>query len=163
MFFNFLVLASCYASGTVTSALVEWRRVGIIHAKGAADHPGWIIPMSFLWLMLPFVVAGTGKALHFSAQAGLFYQEFPSSLKSPVTGMIALMIVIGFYMSTVVLGLVKKATPWLPDNLNDLQLENVYWMTAIMAMLNFMYFVVCAKMYKFQSIEEKGTAATSSS
>ena len=45
--------------------------------------------------------------------------------------MISLLIGIGFYLSTAVTNLVRRITKWLPDNINDGMLDNVFWMLAV--------------------------------
>ncbi|TVU18853.1 hypothetical protein EJB05_34968, partial [Eragrostis curvula] len=80
------------------SALIERQRVAPVRAHGEAGDPAWVSPMSAMWLVLPFVVSGAGEALHFPGQVTLYYQEFPPSLKN--TGMVAMIIALGFYLST---------------------------------------------------------------
>ncbi|KAJ3676481.1 hypothetical protein LUZ60_003893 [Juncus effusus] len=143
------------AISMVASALVERKRVTVVHAHQSENQPGWIVPMSAIWLVLPLVLAGAAEALHFPGQVELYYKEFPKALKSTSTGMMALLIASGFYLSTAFIGVVRRVTPWLPDNINESRLENVYWMIAIVAMLNFAYYLVCAKFYKYQNIENE--------
>lgn len=138
--------------GMAASALVERKRAAVVHAHHAENQAAWIAPMSVLWLVLPLAVVGVGEALHFPGQVGLYYQEFPKALKSTATGMVSLTVALGFYLSTAVVGLVRRATAWLPDNLNDSRLENVYWMLAAAGTVNFGYYVLCAKLYEYRSI-----------
>ncbi|KAJ0979262.1 hypothetical protein J5N97_014736 [Dioscorea zingiberensis] len=130
------------------SALVEHRRAAIVKQHSAVNQPDWIVPMSAFWLVLPNTLTGVGEAFHFPGQIAFFYQEFPKSLKSTATGMIAVILSIGFYMSTVVVAVVRRATSWLPDNVNSARLDNVYWMLAVMASINFAYYGLCVKLYK---------------
>ncbi|KAK1285755.1 Nitrate excretion transporter 1 [Acorus calamus] len=88
------------------SALVERARLRSITAHG----PGPAHLTSVLWLLPPLVVLGAAEALHFPAQVGLYYQEFPEALRGTSTAMIALLIAIGFYLSTAVVGLVRRTT-----------------------------------------------------
>ncbi|KAJ4779190.1 Protein NRT1/ PTR FAMILY 2.3 [Rhynchospora pubera] len=135
----------------MTSALVERRRATVIHSHEAEVHPGWIVPMSAVWLMLPLALAGGAEALHFPGQVGLYYQEFPKALKNTSTGMMAVLIALGFYLSTAFLGVIRHATTWLPDDLNHSRLEKVYWLIAVLVTINFGYYLVCAKFYKYQN------------
>ncbi|KAJ0979263.1 hypothetical protein J5N97_014737 [Dioscorea zingiberensis] len=137
----------------VASALVEHRRATIIKQHNAANQPDWIVPMSAFWLVLPNTLTGIGEAFHFPGQIAFYYQEFPKSLKNTATGMIAVILSLGFYISTVVVALVQRATNWLPDNLNSARLDNVYWMLAVMASINFAYYGLCSKLYKKQRIK----------
>lgn len=66
-----------------------------------------------------------------------YYREFPESLRGTSTVMISLLIGIGFYLSTAVTNLVRRITKWLPDNINDGMLDNVFWMLAVVRVMNF--------------------------
>ncbi|XP_050368288.1 protein NRT1/ PTR FAMILY 2.6-like [Argentina anserina] len=131
------------------SALVESKRLKI-----SQDHPGaTTVPMLALWLFPQLALVGIGEAFHFPGQVALYYQEFPSSLKSTATAMISLVIGIAFYLGTGVINVVQRATRWLPNNINDGKLANVYWMLVVIGVVNFGYYVVCAKSYKYQNVK----------
>ncbi|CAL9184951.1 unnamed protein product [Musa hybrid cultivar] len=149
------------AAGMAASALVERRRAAVVHAHHAEGQPGWVVPMTALWLVLPLTVTGVGEALHFPSQVALYYQEFPRSLRSTATGMVALLVAVGFYLSTAVVSLVRRATGWLPDNINGSKMENVYWLLTALTMVNFVYYVTCAMLYKYRTSpkEADGDAA----
>jgi solute carrier family 15 (peptide/histidine transporter), member 3/4 len=138
------------AVSMMSSALVERRRAAVISRHQAENHPGWIVPLSALWLVLPLALAGGAEALHFPGQVGLYYGEFPKALKNTSTGMVAVIIALGFYLSTAFLGVVRHVTTWLPDDLNSSRLENVYWLISILATINFGYYLICTKFYKYQ-------------
>ena len=95
--------------------------------------------MLALWLFPQLVLVGIGEALHFPGPVSLYYQEFPTSLKSTSTAMIALIIGISFYLSTALIDLVRRVTGWLPDNINDGRLDNVYWLLVVGGVINFGY------------------------
>lgn len=145
----------------MASALVERRRAAVISRHQAENHPGWIVPMSALWLVVPLALAGGAEALHFPGQVGFYYQEFPKALKNTSTGTVAVVIALGFYLSTAFLGVVRNVTTWLPDDLNRSRLENVYWMITILATINFGFYFICAKFYKYQNAD--GTEKVSAS
>ena len=104
--------------------------------------------MSVLWLIIPLGVVGVGEALHFPGNMAFYYQEFPKTLRSTATAMAPLLIAMGFYLSTVFVDVVRRVTAWLPGNINQGRLDNVYWAVAVMAAVNFGYFLVCASLYK---------------
>lgn len=142
------------AAAMAASALVERRRAAIVHAHHAGGEAAWIVPMSALWLALPLVITGAGEALHFPGQVALYYQEFPQSLRSMATAMAGLIIAIAYYLSTAVVGLILRATNWLPDNLNTSRLELVYWLIAALGTINFGYYLLCAKLYKYRRVTD---------
>jgi peptide/histidine transporter 3/4 len=136
------------------SALVESKRLKIAQAHHLQDQPKSIVPMLALWLFPQLVLVGIGEALHFPGQVSLYYQEFPMSLKSTSTAMIALIMGISFYLSTALIDLVRRVTGWLPDNINDGRLDNVYWLLVVGGVINFGYYLVCAYLYKYQNVEK---------
>ncbi|RLM99719.1 hypothetical protein C2845_PM06G25330 [Panicum miliaceum] len=81
-----------------------------MHAHGEEGDPTWVSPLSVMWLLLPFALSGAGEALHFPGQVTLYYQEFPPSLKNTATGMVAMIVALGFYLSTALIGIVRQAT-----------------------------------------------------
>ncbi|KAL6011104.1 hypothetical protein ACLOJK_001548 [Asimina triloba] len=56
--------------------------------------------------------------------------------------MTALVIGIGFYVDSI-----RRVTRWLPDNINQARIDNVYWAMAVVWVVNFGYFLLCAKLY----------------
>ncbi|XP_078179510.1 protein NRT1/ PTR FAMILY 2.7-like [Carex rostrata] len=149
------------AVSMIVSALVERRRAAVISRHQADVHPGWIVPMSALWLVLPLALQGAAEALHFPGQVALYYQEFPKALKNTSTGMEAVIVAFGFYLSTAFLSIVRHVTTWLPDDLNRSRLENVYWLIAILAIINFGIYIICAKFYKYQNYVDTEKVAVS--
>ncbi|MQL76033.1 hypothetical protein Taro_008423 [Colocasia esculenta] len=144
------------AVAMAASALVERRRMRAVRTHHlAAGSPGSVVPMSVLWLLPPLLVVGVGEAMHFPGQVALYYQEFPAALRSSATGMIALIVALGFYLSTAVIDLVRKVTDWLPDDVSTSKLDRMYWLLAAGGMLNFGAYLVCASVYKYRSVPEE--------
>ncbi|KAL6290787.1 hypothetical protein ACE6H2_008297 [Prunus campanulata] len=137
--------------GLVGSALLERRRLGVVRAHNLTNQPGTVVPMSALWLVAPMSVMGIGEAFQFPGQVALYYEEFPKPLKSTSTAMMSLLIGIGFYLSTAITHLVKQTTGWLPNNINQGRLDNVFWMSAVIGVVNFVYYLICAKFFKYQN------------
>jgi solute carrier family 15 (peptide/histidine transporter), member 3/4 len=77
-----------------------------------------------------------------------YYQEFPKTLRSTATAMAPQLIALGFYLSTVFVDVVRRVTPWLPGNINNGRLDNVYWAVATVTTVNFGYFLVWVSLYK---------------
>lgn len=137
----------------VVSALVESKRLKVAHAHHLQGQADAIVPVSSLWLFPQLVLVGIGEAFHFPGQVGLYYQEFPTSLRSTATAMISLVIAIAYYLSTGLIDLLHRVTKWLPDDINEGRLDNVYWMVSVIGVINFGYYLVCARGYKYQNVE----------
>ncbi|CDP08945.1 unnamed protein product [Coffea canephora] len=133
------------------SALVEAKRLQITKAHNLQDSPVSVVPMSILWLVPQLIAVGMGEAFHFPGQASLYYQEFPASLKSTSTALVAMLIGIAFYLSSAFIDLFRRMTNWLPDNINQGRLDNVYWVLVVIGGVNFVYYLVCASLYRYQN------------
>ncbi|XP_061997958.1 protein NRT1/ PTR FAMILY 2.7-like [Rosa rugosa] len=135
----------------IGAALIERRRLGVVRSHSLMNQPGSEVPMSAFWLVAPLSVMGIGEAFHFPGQVSLCYQEFPKSLRSTSTAMISLLLGIGYYLSTAVTDLVDKTTNWLPDDINQGRLDNVFWMLVVIGVVNFGYYITCAKFFVSQN------------
>ncbi|KAJ9539996.1 hypothetical protein OSB04_026502 [Centaurea solstitialis] len=72
------------------------------------------------------------------------------SLHSSSTAMVSLLVAIGFYLSTGITSLIRRNTGWLMDDINDGRLDMVYWLLAAIGLLNFGYFLICVKMFRYK-------------
>ncbi|XP_042475754.1 protein NRT1/ PTR FAMILY 2.7-like [Macadamia integrifolia] len=151
---NFIAMAG--------SALVESRRLHVVWSHQLENQTGsTVVPISALWLAVPLIIVGAGEALHFPGQVSLYYQEFPEALRSTATAMIGLLIAVGFYLSTAVIDLVRSVTGWLPNNINQGRMDNVYWMLVVIGVANFGYYLTCARLYKYQNVDDRDTTSSS--
>ncbi|KAH6788402.1 hypothetical protein C2S51_003408 [Perilla frutescens var. frutescens] len=126
------------------SALVESRR----RSSAVSGHL-----MSVVWLAPQMVTVGIGEAFHFPGQVGLYYQEFPTCLKSLSTAMVALLVGVAFYLSTAVVDFIRRVTHWLPDNIDYGRVDNVYWVMVVIGIINFAYFLVVSWSYQYRNGE----------
>ncbi|KAK6163257.1 hypothetical protein DH2020_000121 [Rehmannia glutinosa] len=136
------------------SAIVESKRLNTARSENLQNETNAIVPMSAFWLVPQLAIAGMGEAFHFPGQVSLYYQEFPDSLKSTSTAAVAMFIGIAFYISNALIDLVRRVTGWLPDDINNGRLDNVYWVCCILGGLNFGYYLTCALLYKYQNVEK---------
>ncbi|KAJ4977707.1 hypothetical protein NE237_008487 [Protea cynaroides] len=124
-------------------ALMESRWLHVFQSHHLEDQTGsTIVPMSALWLAVPLAIVGVS----------LYYQEFPGPLRSIATAMVSLLLATGFYMSTTVVDLIRRVTGWLPDNINQGRMDNLFWMLVVIGAANFGYYLVCANLYKYQNV-----------
>jgi peptide/histidine transporter 3/4 len=149
------------ALGMVVAALVESKRLKITQTHHLIDDSKSNIPMSVLWLVPQLAVVGIGEAFHYPGQVTLYYQEFPTSLRSTSTAMYSMIMGIAYYMSNAVIALTQRTTGWLPDNINNGRLDKVYWMLLVVGVINFGYYLICAKFYRhWRSIPLSRTSHT---
>ncbi|XP_004308812.1 PREDICTED: probable nitrate excretion transporter 6-like [Fragaria vesca subsp. vesca] len=143
-----------FSFGTCANALhpnTFKKRLGVVRAHSLMNQPGSVVPMSAFWLVAQLSLIGIAEGFHFPGQVSLCYQEFPKSLRSTSTAMISLLIGIGYYLSTAVTDLVDRTTNWLPDDINQGRLDNVFWMLVVICVVNFGYFITCAKFFVYQN------------
>ncbi|XP_021744327.1 protein NRT1/ PTR FAMILY 2.7-like [Chenopodium quinoa] len=141
----------CNILATITFALIERRRLNLIEVYHLKDQQNVVAPLSALWLIIPLVITGIGEGFSFSPEVALYYQEFPKSLRSTSTSMISLHIAAGFYISSAFINLVGRTTSWLPNDINHGRVDKACWTLAIVITVNFAYFLVCAKLYKYNN------------
>ncbi|KAF8015570.1 hypothetical protein BT93_H1170 [Corymbia citriodora subsp. variegata] len=134
--------------GLVVSALIESLRLRAAHLHHLQNVNTLIVPMSALWLFPQLILVGVGEAFHLPGQMSLYFREFPVNLSNSATAMVSAVIGISYYLSTVLVDLVRRSTGWLPENLNDGRLDCMYWLLAGVGMVNFGYYLVCATFYK---------------
>ncbi|KAK4408898.1 protein NRT1/ PTR FAMILY 2.7 [Sesamum angolense] len=136
------------------SGAVESKRLKIAKSENVQNQTnGSVIPMSVFWLAPQLAAVGVAEAFHFAGQVAFYYQEFPGSLKTISTAAVAVSIGGAFYLSNAVIDVIEQATKWLPENINDGRLDNVYWLCSTLGALNFAYFIVCATFYKYQDVD----------
>ncbi|KAL7615517.1 hypothetical protein Lser_V15G01912 [Lactuca serriola] len=140
------------ALGMAISALVESKRLAIARSHDLKGNS--VVPMSVFWMVPQLVVIGVGEAFHLPGHVSFYYQEFPKSMKSTATAMVAMYIGVAFYLGTAVVDLVRKTTGWLPDGINDGRMDNLYWVLTGIGLINFGYYLVCSWKYKYQNVEK---------
>ncbi|WMV56367.1 hypothetical protein MTR67_049752 [Solanum verrucosum] len=143
------------------SALVESRRLRIVRTHKLQGQNNDIVPMSVFWLVPQLALNGIGEGFHFPGHIAFYYQEFPTSLKSTSTAMVALFIGIAYYLGNTLIDLVQRLSGWLPDNINKGRIDNVFWLCCILGSANFMYYVVCASLYMYKNVDNKPNIAPS--
>lgn len=137
----------------IVSALVEVKRLKLVRLHNFQDNSKAVIPMSIFWLVPGLVLSGVGEGFHIPGNFAFNYQEFPTALKSTSNGLVGLAIGIAFYVGVGLIDVVKSTTDWMPDNINKGKLDNVFWLVAILGSINFLYFLICALLYKYKNVE----------
>ncbi|CAO2816533.1 unnamed protein product [Amaranthus hypochondriacus] len=128
----------------IAFALIERKRLILVELHGVE-----VAPFSALWLVVPLAIMGIGEGFYFAPEVALYYEEYPKSLRSTSTAMISLHIAAGYYMSSAFIKIVGETSSWLPNDINHGRIDNACWVLAIVAALNFGYFLICAILYKY--------------
>ncbi|XP_021724527.1 protein NRT1/ PTR FAMILY 2.6-like isoform X2 [Chenopodium quinoa] len=134
----------------VAFALVEMKRLDLVKTKILMDKQAQVVaPMSVFWLVVPLGLMGIGSAFYFPTLMSFYYQELPISLKNTANAMIALQFSVGSYLGIVFLSVVQHSTSWLPDDINHGNADYLYWTLTILGFISFLYYLLCAKLYKY--------------
>ncbi|XP_051140110.1 protein NRT1/ PTR FAMILY 6.4 [Andrographis paniculata] len=130
--------------GMVAAALVEKMR----RERHLDDN----IRVSAFWLVPQFFLVGAGEAFAYVGQLEFFIREAPERMKSMSTGLFLSTLSMGFFVSSLLVSLVDKATKgkWLKSNLNKGNLDNFYWLLAILGVLNFFVFIGFAVKHQYK-------------
>lgn len=134
----------------VAGAVEKHRR------ESAVDHN---VRIRAFWLVPQFFIIGAGEAFAYVGQLEFFIREAPEGMKSMSTGLFLSTLSMGFFVSSVLVTVVGKASKggWLKSNLDIAKLENFYWMLAVLGVVNFLVFTIFARkhQYKAQITEEE--------
>uniref|UniRef100_A0A7N0UM40 Uncharacterized protein n=1 Tax=Kalanchoe fedtschenkoi TaxID=63787 RepID=A0A7N0UM40_KALFE len=144
----------------VVSAIVEGWRLKL--AKQHHLQAESTVPMQAIWLFPQLVMVGAGEACVFPALVGLYYQEFPASMKNSATAMMSVIGALNYYLATILTDMIRRVTGWLPGNINSGRIDNLYWVLAVIGFGNFCYFLACAHYYKSGGELENGSGDTTS-
>ncbi|XP_019250589.1 PREDICTED: protein NRT1/ PTR FAMILY 2.7-like isoform X2 [Nicotiana attenuata] len=134
------------------SALVESKRIKIVKSHHQNNVAA---PMSVFLLAPQLAITGIGLAFHSPGYAGFYYQEFPASLKSTSTAVVAVFVGAAFYLGNGVMDLVQSVTGWLPENIDNGRLDNVFWVVCVIGAANSVYYLVCASLYKYKNVDQE--------
>ncbi|KAM7275645.1 hypothetical protein ACFE04_017511 [Oxalis oulophora] len=156
----FLTVVSMLVSG-----IVEERRRTIALTEptlGFMPRRGAISSMSSLWLVPQLAIAGVAEGFTSIGQVEFYYKQFPENMKSIAGSLFFCGLAASNYISMFLIRVVHRTTEnavdgnWLPQDLNKGRLDYYYFMIAGLGTLNFGYFLVVSKWYKYKETA-KGT------
>ncbi|KAL9325755.1 hypothetical protein ACSQ67_006400 [Phaseolus vulgaris] len=115
--------------------------------------------ISLFWLSFHYAIFGIADMFTLVGLLEFFYKEAPQGVRSLSTSFSFLSLSIGYYLSTAFVELINLVTRigkskkgWLEGrDLNQNHVELFYWFLAILSMLNFLLYLLCAKWYKYQT------------
>ncbi|XP_073284467.1 protein NRT1/ PTR FAMILY 3.1-like isoform X1 [Primulina huaijiensis] len=144
---------------TLAAGFIEIRRKNTALTNGLIDKPQVTIPISVFWLLPQYSLHGIAEAFMSIGHLEFLYDQAPESMRSTATAFFWLSISLGSYTSTLLVILVHKyseganGSNWLPDNnLNRGKLEYFYWLITLLQLVNFVYYVFCAKFYTLKPL-----------
>ncbi|KAK8950372.1 Nitrate transporter 1.3 [Platanthera guangdongensis] len=131
------------ASMAVAAAVEKSRR-------DLANDGGAII--SVFWLVPQFCLVGIGEGFAYVGQLEFFIREAPERMKSMSTGLFISTISMGFFLSSVLVTVVDRATNggWIKDSLDRGRLDYFYWMLVVLGVLNYIVFLAVGRKHQYK-------------
>ncbi|KAJ4964970.1 hypothetical protein NE237_016819 [Protea cynaroides] len=134
----------------VIATFAETKRINIAISKGENLT---ILPISCFILIPQFFLVGVGESFMYSGQLDFFITRAPKGMKSMSTALFLSTIGFGFFVSSLLVTIVKQVTgtqngtAWLTSNINYGKLYYFYALLAVLSTINFIFFVLCAVWY----------------
>lgn len=149
-------LALCIATMLV-SAAVEHHRRNLARTKTL---------MPWFWLVPQQLLAGLSEAFSAIGQIEFYYSQFPENMRSVAGALYFLGFAIASYTSGFMIMVVHRATrgrdggpDWLAQDLDQGRVDLFYLLTAAMAAVNLVYFIACARWYRFSKPQDAPSGA----
>ncbi|KAL7163198.1 hypothetical protein ACSBR2_039319 [Camellia fascicularis] len=139
----------------VAAALLEMKRLALAKALGLLDEDV-PVPISIAWQIPQYFLFGFAEVFTFIGQLEFFYEQSPDGMRSLCTAFSLMLFSLGNYLISFILTVVTAITTeggkvgWIPDNLNEGHLDYFFWLLAGLSFLNFLVYVLCARMYKLK-------------
>ncbi|KAF8409146.1 hypothetical protein HHK36_005219 [Tetracentron sinense] len=152
-----LILSS---ASMASAAIMEVKRKEVARNHNMLDAIPVIqpLPISALWLSIQYFIFGIADMFTYIGLLEFFYSEAPKGLKSLSTCFLWSSMALGYFLSTILVQIVNRATKgstpsggWLAgNNINRGKLNLFYWLLSILSLINFFIYLFCAKMYKYR-------------
>ncbi|KAL1309532.1 hypothetical protein HN51_052235 [Arachis hypogaea] len=144
------------AISMAVAGFVETRRKSVAVQHNMVDSTE-ALPMSVFWIGFQYGIFGAADMFTIIGLLEFFYAESSAGMKSLSTAIAWCSVAFGYFTSTVVVEVVNKVSGgWLAsNNLNRDNLNYFYWLLAVMSVLNFVFYLVCASWYKYKAVEDK--------
>ncbi|KAM7279645.1 hypothetical protein ACFE04_006779 [Oxalis oulophora] len=148
---------------TIVSALVEERRRETALTKptlGLSPKGYPISSMSALWLIPQLMLTGLSEGFNSIGQIEFYYKQFPENMRSIGGSFFFLAAALSSFLSGFLISTVhhitkgSKSGDWLAEDLNEAKLDYYYYFIGGLGALNFIYFLVCAKWYRYKGNAE---------
>ncbi|KAK9276595.1 hypothetical protein L1049_006130 [Liquidambar formosana] len=140
----------------VVAGLVERDRRASANLHAGPDGHG-VAPMSVLWLAPQLILFGFADAFNIIGQIEFYNKEFPDHMRSIGNSLLFCTVALGSYLSSFLVTIVHEITgkhgrtEWFRDDINAGRVDYFYYLIAGMGVLNLVYFLVCARRYRYKS------------
>ncbi|PHT66646.1 Protein NRT1/ PTR FAMILY 1.2 [Capsicum annuum] len=134
-------------------AAVESVRRSVAIKEGYSDDPQSVIPMSAVWLLPQYLIAGVAGALFATSQNEFYISEFPKSMSSVASALIGVGGAVGSLLASFVLNTINELTKrggqesWVSSNINKGHYDYYYLVHAGVCLVNILCYIVCCRAY----------------
>ncbi|CAI0475641.1 unnamed protein product [Linum tenue] len=143
------LILSCISM--TAASIMEVKRKAV-----ARDHGP--LPISTFWLSIQFFIFGVADLFTYIGLLEFFYSEAPRALKSMSTCFLWCSMALGYFLSTIMVKIVNRATEhtttsggWLAgNNINRNHLNLFYLLLAVLSLINFCIYLVVASRYQYR-------------
>ncbi|XP_070671553.1 protein NRT1/ PTR FAMILY 2.13-like [Malus domestica] len=138
----------------MVAGLIEQRRRALATSQ---DSSNGIAAMSVFWLFPQQILLGLLEVFGTVGHIEFYNKEFPESMKSIGNSLPYLCLAGATYLSSVVVSIVHSVTGkhgqpnWLDNDINVGRLDNYYFLIAGLGVVNFLYFLSCARGYTYKA------------
>ncbi|KAK1311225.1 putative peptide/nitrate transporter [Acorus calamus] len=113
---------------------------------------------SAYWLLIQYCLIGIAEVFCIVGLLEFLYQEAPDAMRSLGSSYAALAGGLGCFVATILNNVVKAITgnedkgrpSWLSQNINTGRFDYLYWLLAVLSLINFCIFLYCARTYKYR-------------
>ncbi|KAF7809187.1 protein NRT1/ PTR FAMILY 2.13-like [Senna tora] len=137
----------------VAAGLIEKTRRDSANAN---PNPLGIAPMSVMWLAPQLILMGMCEAFNIIGQIEFFNRQFPEHMRSVANSLFSVSFAVANYVSTILVTAVHGSTrtekhrDWLTNNINEGRLDYFYYLIAVIAAVNLVYFLYVAQRFRYK-------------
>ncbi|KAJ7961766.1 NRT1/PTR family protein 2.2 [Quillaja saponaria] len=139
----------------VVAAFVErWRRfLAISH-----NTPDGVAPISVMWLSPQFVLLGMCEIFNIVGHTEFYNNESPGNMRSIANSLFCLTTAGSSYLLSLLVDIVHHFTgqhgqpDWLDNDINAGRLDYFYFLVVGLMLLNFGYYIFCARRYHCKTV-----------
>ncbi|XP_054816652.1 protein NRT1/ PTR FAMILY 5.4-like isoform X2 [Prosopis cineraria] len=138
------------------AALAEFKRLKVASDHTLLDSPKAIVPIRVWWMLPQYMLLGFVDALSIVGLQHLCYDQMPEALRSLGAAFYISNAGVANFISSAMISIVEGASrkKWLGNNLNRSHLHYYYFLLAGIGVLNLSVYVVVAKRYVYEKVEE---------
>ncbi|XP_057949187.1 protein NRT1/ PTR FAMILY 2.13 [Malania oleifera] len=134
----------------VVAGVVERKRRSVAVAHGG------VAPMSVFWLAPQLVLMGFAEAFNIIGQIEFYNRQFPEHMTSVGNALFSCTMAGSNYLSALLVTVVHDVTgkhgrqAWLTQDINAGRVDYFYYIIAGLGVLNMVYFLICARRYRYK-------------